>query len=258
MCSRFSMLGLLAFAVAACDGSRTGTMPAGLAPSFQLVDLNLETHFRCYTVSRETPDTPQTVILRDQFIPEDTVSVGAPLQFCAPTSKNGLPILAPAEHLTLYSTQLEKDLVPHLILSTEDQFGPRTLEAVGTRWVLVPTQKLVGGLAFPDSLNHSRCYEVTGEPVDTTVSLDDQFGEDFVRVEHPHYFCNPVEKETLAGVISPILEPAVHLTCYDIFGPQRAKPQSFGVMNQFEQDTFTITTFQLLCVPAEKLAVDSV
>jgi hypothetical protein len=67
------------------------------------------------------------------------------LQFCAPTSKNGLPILAPEEHLTMYGAAHE--LTPHLRVFTEDQFGPRTLEAVGARVLLVPTQKLVGGLA---------------------------------------------------------------------------------------------------------------
>ena len=38
---------------------------------------------------------------------------------------------------------------------TEDQFGERTLTVIGARVLLVPTQKLVGGLGFPDELNRS-------------------------------------------------------------------------------------------------------
>jgi hypothetical protein len=58
-----------------------------------------------------------------------TLTVDEPLQFCAPTSKDGLPILEPEEHLTMYGAAIE--LTPHLRVFTEDQFGLRTLEAVG-------------------------------------------------------------------------------------------------------------------------------
>jgi hypothetical protein len=249
------VLAVLGVGVTACSNDHTGPVTRDITPAFQLIDLNLETHFRCYIVSRQTPQTPVQVILSDQFISADTATLGDPLQFCAPTAKDTLPILRPEEHLTMYAAN--RDLVPHLILSTEDQFGPRTLEAVGARMLLVPTQKLVGGLAFPDTLNHSWCYEVTGDRVRTRVALADQFGTDTVRVERPHYFCNPVEK-VADSVTSPILEPDVHLTCYEIFGPQRTQATEFGVRNQIEEDLFTITAWQLLCVPSEKLAVTPV
>jgi hypothetical protein len=45
----------------------------------------------------------------------------------------------------------------------------------------------------------------------------------------------------------------VHLTCYEIFGPQATTAQTFGVFNQFETDVFTVTFYQLLCAPAAKL-----
>jgi hypothetical protein len=219
------------------------------------VNFERETHFRCYTISTQTPQPAQTVTLSDQFLQNVTLTVDEPLQFCAPTSKNGLPILAPEEHLTMYGAAHE--LTPHLRVFTEDQFGPRTLEAVGARVLLVPTQKLVGGLGFPTRLNHYWCYDVTGAPVDTTVTLADQFGADTVRVEQPEYFCNPVVK-VHNGVTTRIEEKKLHLTCYDIKAPQRTGPTSFGVMNQFETDTFTITSFDLLCEPAQKLGFEPV
>ncbi len=174
-----------------------------------------------------------------------------PLEFCAPTSKDGLPIEAPEEHLTMYGAA--QKLSQHLLVSTEDQFGPRTLEVVGARVLLVPTQKLVGDLPFPTKLNHYWCYEANGPRVHQRVTLDDQFGTDRVRVEQPTLFCNPVEK-TVGGVTTRIEEREVHLTCYDIKAPQRTESATFGVFNQFERDRFTVTSFNLLCVPSEKLS----
>jgi hypothetical protein len=233
---------------AACDTESTGPVAIDPPAFSHLFEFEEETHFRCYIVSKQNPDTAVTVVLDDQFQVNDTVTVDEPLQFCAPTSKNEEEILAPQEHLTMYVA--EEELVPHLLIETEDQFGVRTLEAVSSRRLLVPTEK--NELGFPEELNHFRCYEVAGEPADTVVGLEDQFGTDSVRVERPHYFCNPVAKTPLGGVTEPILEPDVHLTCYEIFGPQRAQPQDFSINNQIESDDFTVTSFQLLCVPSEK------
>jgi hypothetical protein len=221
--------------------------PVGQA---QPVNFERETHFRCYIVSEQTPAPATTVTLEDQFLGPTTLTVDEPLQFCAPTSKDGLRIFAPEEHLTMYGASQE--LTPHLMVSTVDQFGPRALEVVGARVLLVPTQKLVGGLGFPDDLNHYWCYEANGPRVRQRVTLEDQFGTNTVRVEQPSLFCNPVEK-TRDGQVTPIEEEEVHLTCYEIKGPQRTRGTTFGVFNQFEQDMFKVTAFELLCVPSEKL-----
>jgi hypothetical protein len=234
---------------------------AGPSASAQPVDFERETHFRCYIVSQQTPQPVTAVTLSDQFLEDVPLEVDEPLQFCAPVSKDGLPIEAPEEHLTMYGAAA--NLVPHLIVDTQDQFGLRTLEAVGARVLLVPTQKLTvagvpTGLEFPKRLNHSWCYEVNGERVDRDVTLADQFRADTVRVEQPVLFCNPVEKvRVIAGrrEVTRIEEREVHLTCYDIHAPQRTDATRVGIVNQFEQDTFTITASELLCVPSAKLNV---
>src|SRR5262249_7872528 len=41
------------------------------------------------------------------------------------------------------------------------------------------------------------------------------------------------------------------LTCYDIKGPQKTEAQSFGLVNQFESDTYTVTSWNEVCVPTE-------
>lgn len=245
---------VVALSVAACESQSGNPVTEPLTPLFA-VNFERETHFRCYIVSEQTPAPATTVILEDQFLGPDTLTVDEPLQFCAPTSKNGLPIDEPEEHLTMYAAPAV--LTPHLNVNTEDQFGERILEVVGARVLLVPTQKLVGDLGFPDDLNHYWCYEANGPRVGVRVTLEDQFGTNTVRVEQPVLFCNPVEKETDEG-ITPIEERDVHLTCYEIKGPNRAKPTTFGVVNQLEEDTFAVTAFELLCVPSEKRSFSAV
>jgi hypothetical protein len=130
---------------------------AAAPPASARVDVEAETHFRCYIVSEQTPQPAQTVTLSDQFLSNVTLSVDEPLQFCAPTSKNGAEIEEPEEHLTMYAAPAP--LTPHPTVWTQDQFGPRTLEVVSAQYLLVPTQKQVGGLEFPERLNHYWCYE---------------------------------------------------------------------------------------------------
>ena len=53
-------------------------------------------------------------------------------------------------------------------------------------------------------------------------------------------------------------EKEVHLTCYDLHGPQRTEATRVDIFNQFERDIFMITSFELLCVPSAKLGFDPV
>src|SRR5919106_6169956 len=142
------------------------------------VDFEEETHFRCYTISNQTPEPATTVSLDDQFL-EATLSVDEPELFCPPTSKDGLEIEEPEGHLTTYNAPWP--LEPDLSVSTEDQFGPRTLTVIGARELYVPTEK--NELGFPDELNHYWCYEASGPRVRQRVTLDDQLGTHTVRVE---------------------------------------------------------------------------
>ena len=246
---RFVALALLGFmvvaGVAAAQASR--------------VRFNQENHFVCYIVSEQTPQPAETVTLEDQFTREPVpVNVGEPLQFCASAEKTHdgevFPIEAEEEHLVMYPAP--RPLEQHLLVETEDQFGPRTLEVVSARYLLVPTQKTFNGVTEPnpDDLNHYWCYEANGKRVGERVTLDDQFTSSprSVRVETPRLFCNPAEKVHESVGRFPIEERGVHLTCYEIRGRQATVPTEIGVSNQFETDTYMITAFELLCAPAEK------
>jgi hypothetical protein len=251
------VLCFLALSGVACERQPSSPVAEDLTPDFQPVRFNRENHFRCYIVSEQTPQPATTVTLTDQFLEDVTLTVDEPLQFCAPTAKTvgeeTFEIQEEEEHLTMYVAPQE--LTPHLTVSTEDQFGEHTLEVVSARVLLVPTEKIVNevSLGVPDELNHYWCYEVSRGPrVGLRATLEDQFsGPDLVRVTTPRLFCNPVEK-TVAGVTTPIEEEEVHLICYEIKGPQKTEATEFGAKNQFEEDEFTVTAWELLCVPAEK------
>jgi hypothetical protein len=105
----------------------------------QPVDFEEETHFRCYTISHQTPEPANLVTLDDQFLPPTMLSVDEPELFCPPTSKNGLEIEEPEEHLTTYNAP--SPLEPDLSVRTEDQFGLRTLRVIAARELYVPTRR---------------------------------------------------------------------------------------------------------------------
>ena len=100
-----------------------------------------------------------------------------------------------------------------------------------------------------ERLDHFKCYDADGDPVDATVDLADQFGvEPGVLVGKPQVFCNPVDKNGEG-----ILDPEAHLTCYEI--EDLGERQAVLISNQFGEQTLTVNEPQLLCVPSEKLDV---
>ena len=48
---------------------------------------------------------------------------------------------------------------------------------------------------------------------------------------------------------------AAHLTCYNTRLPQSTDQRDIDILNQFEQDTYTVTTTQLLCAPSTKTLI---
>jgi hypothetical protein len=176
-----------------------------------------------------------------------TLTVDEPLEFCAPTSKDGLPILRPEEHLTMYGAAAE--LTPHLTVFTEDQFDARTLEVVGARMLLVPTEK--EELGFPTRLNHYWCYQGEGPRVSRSVTLDDQFGTDEVRVERPQAVLQPRREDLRRGDRAHRGATGAPDLLRDL-RPPGTTATTVSVRNQFEQDMFTVTSYDLLCVPSQK------
>jgi hypothetical protein len=109
------------------------------------------------------------------------------------------------------------------------------------------------GVCFPapfPTVDHYKCYEAKGHAPRETVNLEDQFGKELgVQVGTPAFFCNPVNKNGEG-----ILNPEVHLTCYEIKSDDGRK-RDVVVENQFGDQTLTVDKPKLLCVPSGKTAV---
>lgn len=98
-------------------------------------------------------------------------------------------------------------------------------------------------------LDHFKCYEAKGDPLDVTVDLQDQFeAEPGVLVKKPVFFCNPVPKNGEG-----ILDPAAHLTCYEI--SDDGEKRDVVVEHQFGAQTLEVKKPKLLCLPSNKIDV---
>ena len=120
----------------------------------------------------------------------------------------------------------------------------------------VPTQK--ERHEEPQGLDHFKCYLPRGESINRPVVLQDQFDKqqrEVVKILRPVLFCNPVEKHH-DDVITPIENPADHLTCY-VFTPSTTKSIVVRTRNQFGEEKLVATHSRLLCVPSQKRTVQT-
>jgi len=227
---------------------------AGKPPKNPGKSLKLD-HFWCYIVSSQTPNDSIEVILEDQF-QNVRVGVGEPLQFCNPVQKTIAGVVTQivdlTDHLTMYNLLTAAPLSTPATFTATNQFGSTQFTVDKATAIMVPTQK--NTLAFPDKLDHYLCYPVSGASVEQVASLTDQFQTREVTVAKPAFFCNPVQK-TFDKTTTRIQNKAAHLTCYNTRLPQSTDQRDIDILNQFEQDTYTVTTTQLLCAPSTKTLI---
>ena len=116
----------------------------------------------------------------------------------------------------------------------QNQFGPQKLTVTDPILLGVPSQKDTE--PPPSGLDHFKCYQATGNPVNAVVDLIDQFHfEPGVAVLNPDWFCNPTEK-IHNGQDFPITDPVDHLVCY-LINPQppfRCRPERDQPVRQRE------------------------
>lgn len=236
----FSMLGVLAMA---------GTLNAQVDAQVKRLE-----HFQCYPVFGARLD-PVPVGLADQFEKNPDVRVGQAIRFCNPTRKihrkTAFGVKDADQHLTIYATYPQKG--PRRLVSIRNQFGPQKLLVREPVAIAVPTRKIrPGNHEAPKGLDHFRCYAARGKDVKEKVGLSDQFilPVQAHRVFGPVLFCNPVEKTTADGNVTPIQNKEAHLTCYAM---TRVDFQgSVAVENQFETNVYDVFPSDMLCVPTVK------
>lgn len=101
--------------------------------------------------------------------------------------------------------------------------------------------------------NHYKCYKITEwdhfTPVDHR--LTDQFNTDHpADVLRPSLLCNPVKKDD-----TKIVNPNIHLVCYDILVDQDPTEKKADIKNQYGGNTVKTFEPELLCLPSLKSEV---
>lgn len=102
---------------------------------------------------------------------------------------------------------------------------------------------------FDDIENHFKCYDIYSWEgfIETTVRLRDQFGLSDDDVIRPRYLCNPVHKNN-----TPIVDPEIHLVCYQIVEHTPVQAHLLEVKNQFGVQLVKVEQPELLCLPSSK------
>jgi hypothetical protein len=260
-------------------------------------------HFKCWTIVEGEP-VNRTVFLHDQFDfatnaagqvepTFETARIGDPTVFCNATTKihpvAGGQISAGIndvnDHLTCYGMDVLEEF-EHRTVEVRNQFGASTLQVEFPIGLCVPTQKLTVQLPgatpqpggdFPKNLDHFKCYQVIGQPVNERVELQDQFdrlvfGTDHfedVDVLQPVALCNPTRKVVFRGFtaatltssaikwdVTAVKHPAAHLVCYFIEEPETIVA-NLVIRNQFGQQQLFAGASEFLCVPSLKREVGS-
>jgi hypothetical protein len=198
-------------------------------------------HFQSYPTNPDASTDGPIVQIDDQF-GSQTTDLGLATHFLVPVNKNDEGIDDPISHLTCYEIT-DGDAGP-LVIST-NQFGAQPLTLGAPQSLCVPTEKLI--TPGPVDLDHYKCYDATGAPIDVGVGLVDQFQGRTALVLEPKLFCTPADKNG-EGIDDPIN----HLTCYST-NPVGDNPGLIPITNQFvAAGQLELLGPDLLCAPSTK------
>jgi len=198
-------------------------------------------HFTVYDATG--PDGP-VVSITDQFGTQVT-DLGTTDLFFVPADKNGEGIADPFSHLTCYGINDGEPGPPGVTVT--NQFVTDAPIDVGLPQELcVPTEKLIA--PGPIDIDHFKCYEAFGDPLDIGVGLVDQFQGFSSLVVEPFRLCNPADKNGEG-----IANPDDHLVCYRLQPPGGFLGVPIPIQNQFfVGQAIDIGSAFGLCVPSTK------
>ena len=211
-------------------------------------DLKLD-YFKFYDV--ENREGVADITLRGQFDPRPQ-KMGLRLldYFGNPVSKNGEPLYDKNAHLAWYRGIQPAEPLRQAVI--ENQFGKFEIRT-GTGWgLLVPTQKIETGSAFPEELDHFKIYRLATviKPPDLTLKLRDQFGSDAAQLYYPLYFAVPVVKR-YGDKTFEIRNPRAHLLIISITNKKIEK--TIRIRNQFTRGvSLKVLNSSMLAVPSLK------
>ncbi len=128
----------------------------------------------------------RAVFAQELCMPAQRVSLTTPTAASTPRP------VADLRHFQCYHVKRARTRMPDLVVT--DQFGTFTVDVKRPLRLCNPVDKNGEGIADPAA--HLMCYAVRTRtrPVGTTVFIDNQFGNDDVRVGKPREICVPSTK----------------------------------------------------------------
>ena len=227
-------------------------------------------HQLCYNAYGSQFAIPSGIRLINQFSPNGFIPVITPTVtvHCNPVQKTAsgvvYPITNPNAHLACYPISETTQPTPTVVVT--NQFGSATLVPSQPNLLCVPSWKSLTGPpgkspTTPPNLNHFTCYPVSvksGAYHPPTVLLQDEFASAPVSASVnpvPSELCLPTEKILPSGQVFPIINPTLHLLCFQV-SQTPIIPQVWDE-NQFGTSPITISSTKWLCAPSTKTVVSS-
>jgi hypothetical protein len=218
-------------------GSNDDVALMGAAALRPLID-----HFTVYNAAG--PPGP-FVAVDDQFFRQKR-QLGPTTLFMVPADKNLEGLTDPFGHLTCYDMPGAAEGHPNVTVTNQLVTNEPIVVGFPTE-LCVPTEKLL--TPGPVAIDHYKCYEASGPPLDTNVTLADQFVGFPSMVIEPFRLCNPAEKNG-----EPFDNADDHLVCYLLGPPGGVMGLPVPIANQFfpESVQIDISGPFALCVPSVK------
>jgi hypothetical protein len=205
-------------------------------------------YFKFYDV--ENREAAGNLLLRGQFDRRPQKMRLRLLDFFAnPVSKNGEPLYDKNAHLAWYRGVQPPEPIRRVLL--ENQFGKFDIRTGTGYGLLVPTQKIERGSAFPGQLDHYKVYRLVDVELvpNKVLKLRDQFGGDEVKLRLPLYLAVPVMKRH-RNKTYPIHNDRAHLLIFSV--TTRDLRKNIKLRNQFDSGT-GVRTVRSLMVGAPSL-----
>jgi hypothetical protein len=104
-------------------------------------------------------------------------------------------------------------------------------------------------ISWAQQLEHFKCYEAFGDPLDINIAFADQFQGLGTLLADPFMFRNPVEKNG-----EPIQNSDGHLACFSILPPGQPLGFPVPIVNQFFPNSINIQVEEPIafCLPSKK------
>jgi hypothetical protein len=211
-------------------------------------------HFLIYRV--DTIGFKVEMTLETMFDPEPKKAEVAALEYFANPAKkwhdNSLTDISyPDGHFTIYGFDWWQE--PRRRVEFDNQFGSYGVVLGDTTLLMVPAQKM--SHAFPDNLDHYKCYQVEGifkQPESTIIKVDDQFNmPQEVIVKSPVYVGVPVKKILRDGSTYAPVNKDNFLVIYDI--EDQSIKTGIKIKDQFMDEGLNVIKRVMLAVPGTKL-----